>query len=335
MNLTRQSEAQPELQGGGDQIALSILIVAYQSADIISACLSSIKAACSGVRYEVLMIDNGDGSTEALVSDAFQAVGITPSRGNIGFAAANNLLANVAQGQYLLLLNPDVILKPGAADALIVATTKHPTAAAWGGVTLDSSGGPDLGNTLQNPSLREMASRVVGRSRDSRNTGSTAGRDEQAEVLSGSFVMFDRAVWNEAGGMDERYFLYCEEVDLFYRLAQKGHVFWRISAARGFHDIGHGNILAPSRLLYRAAGTMQFVRLHWSKSRQLLAFILIWIGAVQRLVAGRLFGKRNAHLANLATGYRSVALRPNDWRFGYDKKRGLMVKLGKANTNSG
>jgi len=306
---------------------VSILVVAYNSQAIIEDCLASIPAACANFDYEVLLIDNGDGATADLVAESFPEVRIVPSRGNVGFAAGNNLLAAQASGRFLLLLNPDVVLKPEAVDRLLEATRTYPDAAAWGGVTLDSDDRPDLGNTVHVPSLREMASRTIGRSVAA--SGRPAGVDADAEVkvLSGSFVMFARSAWDEVGGLDDRYFLYCEEVDLFYRLAQRGYRFWKIAGSRANHDIGHGESASPYRELYLNAGVIQFTRLHWSKLESLFAFLLIWLSSLQRYIAGRLFGWLKPSLYRAAEKQSLVALKPHFWRHGYDSKRGLLAKL--------
>ena len=306
---------------------LSILVVAYNSQAVIGACLESIPAACTGYAYEVLLIDNGDGGTAALVSAQDPNVRIVASRGNVGFAAGNNLIAAEATGRFLLLLNPDVVLKPEAIDRLMEATTIYPDAVAWGGVTLDAHDRPDFGNTVHVPSLREMGSRMLGRSiaRSSGRAGIRA--DAEVAALSGSFVMFARAAWDEVGGLDERYFLYCEEVDLFYRLAQRGYRFRKIAKSLAYHDVGHGQPASPQRELYLNAGVMQFTQLHWSKTRSWLAFVLIWISAMQRFAAGRLLGAIRPNLARVAEKHRLVVLRPDLWRHGYDPKHGLLAKL--------
>lgn len=318
---------------GSETPTVSILVVAYNSAAIIGACLSSIPTACTRHRYEVLLVDNGDGSTEALVSAIFPDVTIVASKGNIGFAGGNNLLAAQARGGYLLLLNPDVVLKPNAIDILLEAAATYSSASAWGGVTVDKDDRPDLGNTVHVPSLREMASRVIGRSSAAAAPMVGVDSDAQVKVLSGSFVMFLRSAWDEVGGLDDRYFLYCEEVDMFYRLSKNGHTFWRVSAARGFHDIGHGEALTATRMLFRAAGNIQFARLHWSRMRQAMAFLLTWLGAWQRFVVGRLVGDRAPRLKMVGESHRDIALRPHYWRQGYDPERGLLVRLGVTRGN--
>lgn len=310
---------------------VSILVVGYNSTGLIEICLRSIPAACTRYRYEILLVDNGDGSTEELVRAKFPEVRIVPSLGNVGFAAGNNLLAKQAKSRKLLLLNPDVELKAAALDLLMDATITYPSSVAWGGVTLDQDDRPDLGNTVHVPSLGEMASRVFWRSNAARDLPLGPDCNAQVEVLSGSFVLFDREAWNEVGGLDERYFLYCEEVDLFYRLAKRGFSFWRIGAARANHYIGHGEAISATRMLYRAAGTMQFARLHWSSLSQNLAFLFLWLGAWQRLIVGRLIGWCIPHFKNVGESHRVLALRPALWRYGYDPAKGLLTRMKNRN----
>lgn len=310
---------------------VSILVVAYNSASIIADCLEAIPKACTRHTYEVLLVDNGDGSSAALVAKDFPQVRIVASRGNIGFAAGNNLLAQSAQAPLLLLVNPDLQMRAGAVDELLSGVGRHPEAAAWGGVTLDREGRPDIGNSVHVPSLKEMASRLLGRSLSRIEEGDDFERDEQVHALSGGFVMISRRAWDQVGGFDESYFLYCEEVDLFHRLSQLGHQFWRIGKARAFHDIGHGQQASPMRELYLNAGVMQFVRLHWKPFEQVLAFALIWALSCQRYVAGCLLGALSKNLKVTGQKHRYVALRPHYWGHGYDNTRGLLARLTRRN----
>lgn len=316
-----------------DRADISILIVAFNSAALIEKCIEAIPQSCPGYTYEIRLIDNGDGTTESLVRARFPDVQIEPSRGNIGFAAGNNALAGPSSGRFVLLLNPDMVPAPGSIAALMDATRRYPDAGAWGAVTLDETGAPDTGNDIALPSLRELLTIAVGLTSLGREPVRGLEDDAKVDVLCGGFVLFARSVWDRAGGLDESYFLYCEEVDLFYRLAGMGYECWRIPAARGYHAMGHGNGLSPMRLLYRAAGTMQFARLHWSVPKRWLAFVLIWFAALTRFGAGLLLGWRGGRFARLRDGYRLVALKPHHWAWGYHHMRGLLARMQRTKTS--
>lgn len=308
---------------------LSILVVAYNSADLIAECLEAIAPACAAHSYEVLLVDNGDGSTEALVARDFPGVRIVPSKGNIGFAGGNNLLAREARADMFLLLNPDMVLSPGAADALMQASRDHPEASAWGGVSLGKDGKPDTGNALSVPTLYQLFTAALGRSAAGRQPVRGLDQDAEVDVLMGGLVMVSRSAWEAAEGLDERFFLYCEEVDLFYRLQKMGHTFWRIPAATGVHDAAHGQNYSPRRELYRITGIYEFARHHWSWPVRLLAALCIWAAAMNRWVGGRLLGRWRPRLSQLAEANRLVAKRPGLWLHGYDPVRGLRAQMAR------
>ncbi len=306
---------------------LSIFVVAFNSADFIENCLRAIKVAAARHSHEILLVDNGDGSTERMVAAQFPEVCIVPSQGNIGFAAGNNLLASHARSDLFLLVNPDMVCEPGAIDALVASARARPAAAAWGGVSLGPDRKPDTGNALAIPTLHELFTVALGRS--AIGSAPVAGLDEDAkvDVLMGGLVMVNRAAWNRANGLDERFFLYCEEVDLFYRLRQMGYELWRVADAKGVHDAAHGQSFSPRRQLYRITGIMEFARHHWSRPAVWLAALLIWVAAVSRLFAGRLLGRWRPRLGNIAKSNVIVAKWPALWFHGYDKKRGLLAQL--------
>lgn len=306
---------------------ISVLVVAYNSRALIERCLTRIFAAARATQIEVLLIDNGQDGTAGLVADKFPEVRVIPSRGNIGFAAANNALAEEATGPYLLLVNPDLFLKEDAIDALVLGARRHPEASAWGGVTLDHDGMPDTGNAIAIPSLSEFASAAAGRSITGARRSREFDGDCQTDVLCGGLVMISRDVWVAAEGMDEAFFLYSEEVDFFVRLRASGHEIYRIGDARGEHLIAHGGNLSPSRLMFKTAGTMQFMRKHWSLPKCVAGGILIWIAAMGRYLAGKLLGRWKPRLAKLGQAHSDVAFRPQRWWHGYDSEKGYKAWL--------
>jgi len=306
-------------------IDISVLVVAFNSRGFIDECLGSIEKAKERARVEVLLINNGSDGTEKHVSDTFPQVTTIASEGNVGFARANNRLAQHAKGQYLLLLNPDAFLQYGALDALLDGAARHPDAGAWGGITLDGNGQPDFGNSIQMPSLRGFLSSMIGLSgtQDTHSSGITS--DRRADVLSGGFFMTRRDLWEEMSGLDERFFLYCEEVDLCLRLHKSGYDLWQIAAAKAHHKIAHGNFQSPLRRLYQAA-----VKKHWPLPMRIIAALLIWKAAILRVSLGALLGWCSDRLAAAGKGYRHVALRPDLWLRGYHPRSGLNARLDRC-----
>lgn len=315
--------------GRSDSSALpnvSILIVTYNSRALIGRCLEAIAQAALTTTYEILLIDNGEDGSGEFVARHYPQVRIIPSQGNVGFARGNNILAMSARARLLLLLNPDLFAAPGAIDELRNAAERYPEAGAWGGLTLNQAGEPDASsNALGRPTLVQFVSAATGKSIAAR-APLDLERDSQAEVVCGGFVVINREAWDKVGGFDERFFLYCEEVDLFWRMRQLGYPIYRIPLARGEHFAAHGNPLAPNRCLYLVSGKMEYVRKHWPVYTRYVAAGLIWVAAMERYLAGKLAGRRRPQLAALGEAYRLIATRPHWWINGYDPDKGLMVR---------
>ncbi len=331
-NAAKQARGNSNASG---MIDVSVLIVAFRSEACIAACVQSVERAARKVSTEILLVDNGDGASSDLVSKDYPNVQIIPSNGNVGFARANNRLAEHASGEHLLLLNPDACLAEGAIDALYDGANRHSQSGAVGAITLNEHGKPDFGNAIPMPSLTEFASIATGRARASKAIPSSieTGLDKQADVLSGSCLMVRRAAWCKLGGFDERFFLYCEEVDLCRRLSQAGYQLIRVADAKAHHHIAHGNIHSQERRLFQAAGNVEFMRKHWPSWKRWIGIALIWIGAAARFTIGGIIGRDGSDLHSASMGNRLVALNPRKWVLGYHPERGLKAQLDRLTKN--
>ena len=307
---------------------ISVLIVAFNSISFIEECILALQRTVRKTSYEILLIDNGKDGTQQLVSSHFPDVRIFPSQGNIGFAAANNELARHARADKLLLLNPDMVVCDDAVDALYDGSLRHPEAVAWGGLTLGPDGKPDAGNRVAIPEFAELLSFAMGRSLAGRADRESLSRESPARVLMGGFVLICGRTWRAFSGLDERFFLYCEEVDFFVRLEDAGHECWRIPAARAKHFIAHGNNLSGPRLLFRAAGTVEFIEKHWPAGLQAFGIFLLWLGAFNRFIGGILLGNFSDRAKKIGSAYRAMAVQPTHFIYGYDRDNGLATRLG-------
>lgn len=310
---------------GPAQPLLSILVVAYNSRDHILACLAAAARSAAAIPHEVLLIDNGQDGTAALALEHFPTIRVVPSRGNVGFARANNILAQSARGELLLLLNPDAIAEEDAIAALLACARRHPGAAAWGGATLTADGLPDMGNDIRPPSVVALLKRAIGIRHLPLPPASSAA-DAEVEVLCGGFALIHAEAWRLLGGFDEAFFLYSEEVDLFVRARRAGWSIWRTPMGRVVHFAGNGVTLSQSRLLFQATGQMHYLRKHWPRGLALAGGALVWLIAAQRFAAGRLLGARHPALRQLGEAYRIVATRPWEWFSGYDGRRWRSVR---------
>ncbi len=232
----RQRLSQPEV---------SFIIVAYNNAGSIAACLSSI-AANTSMEYEILVVDNSpDRETTLAVervarSQEVPAVTLIKTPENLGFGRACNLGAGRASGEFLFFLNPDTQLRNDASAILADCLRRNPDAKAAGPAICDAAG--RIARTCRNlPTLFRIVldatglDQLFGAYKLTRFPHDTARKVEQ---IIGAAMLLRRADYEDLGGMDERFFMYFEEVDLCKRLTASGGDIWFWPEARVQHLAG-------------------------------------------------------------------------------------------------
>ncbi len=201
---------------------LSIVIVNWNTRDLLRDCLRSLPAATGPRSCEVIVVDNasGDGSPE-MVAAEFPAVTLLPAGGNLGFARANNLALPRARGAHLLLLNPDTVCPPGSVDRLLACAEAHPGHGGYGPLLTDADGRPTItcGNfpARRLHWLRPLATLPLGRRwRRWAQFTHVPSSDEPAQrvdYVAGACLLVPRAAYEAVGPLDDRFFLYFEETD--------------------------------------------------------------------------------------------------------------------------
>lgn len=203
-----------------------MVIVAFDSGAYLQACVDAL-AAQRFADFEAVIADNGstDGSIEALglPDGRFR---VLPMGFNAGFAAANNRVAEASRSEFLALLNPDASPDPGWLGALVDAARANPGAASVGSLQLqmaDPSRLDGLGDVWHVAGLAWRAGEGL----------SVAGAPGDGEIFGpcAAAALYRRAAFLAAGGFDERYFCYCEDVDLAFRLRLAGHSSVRAAGA--------------------------------------------------------------------------------------------------------
>jgi N-acetylglucosaminyl-diphospho-decaprenol L-rhamnosyltransferase len=236
--------------------SLAIVIVSYNTRDLLRNCLRSIADGGMGRAPEIWVVDNAsrDGSAE-MVRAEFPHVHVIATPRNGGYAYANNLalreifeirednpqslISNLQSPDYVLLLNPDTLVPPGALDALVAYLEAHPEVGACGPKLLLADGSLDLACRRAFPTPEIAFYRMTGLSRlfprsprFGRYNMTFLDPDTEAEVDSvvGACMLVRGAVVREVGLLDETYFMYGEDLDWAYRIKQYG---WKIMYVPG------------------------------------------------------------------------------------------------------
>lgn len=213
--------------------SLSALVVSFESVHALPACLDGL--AREGVA--AILVDNAstDGSAELAESSGSRVI---RNRRNEGFGRAANIGVAAAATELVLILNPDVVLDPGAAAALVAAAERYPEAGLFAPRIHEADGRfffqprSLLAPYLQNPS---------GRSR-------LPEGDCCAPFLSGACLMVRRMLFLALGGFDPNIFLFYEDDDLCRRVADAGHALVHVHEAVARHERGRSSAASPGRL---------------------------------------------------------------------------------------
>lgn len=223
---------------------VDIVIVSFNTRELLRACLASVQAHAPGARAIVVDNDSHDGSPQ-MVAECFPAATLVRSPGNVGFGAANNL--GLAQGDapFVLFLNSDAELAPGALDAL-VAALEEDDRAVMAGPRLEWPGGAFQASCRRIPNAWRYAWTLSGlgarfpwlRPLDTWYTEAEHRPGLRPGMLSGACFLARRAYLAEIGGFDPRLFLYEEETDLAIPARRRGRHLRYVPAARVVHHGG-------------------------------------------------------------------------------------------------
>ncbi|MGD9546414.1 MAG: glycosyltransferase family 2 protein [Candidatus Krumholzibacteriia bacterium] len=211
---------------------ISIVIVTYRSRAFLPACLDAIPAAASPLTAEIIIVDNAcPEGTADWVRRTHPRVLLIANTHNRGFAAAGNQGMAAARGRFILLLNPDTVPRPGAMAATADYLAAHPGTAAASCKVVRPDGRLDPSCKRNFPGLWDAAVRFAGLSRlfprsrlfaryDARYLDED--RAQEVPLIDGCYMMIRREALERIGPLDERFFMYAEEMDWCRRAHQAG-----------------------------------------------------------------------------------------------------------------
>ncbi len=236
------------MAGSRQPASLSVIIVNYNAGSLLSACVRSVLAAWpAGTGGEIVVVDNAstDGSGERAAAEYGQ-VRLVRLETNRGFGAALNHGLGLAPAEFALLLNPDTELRPGAIDRMLDTLTAYPNAGLVGPRLIYPDGRLQH-SAFRFPDLVQVAvdlfPDLLGRLYDSPLNGrypaaAYEGRHPfRADFILGACMLGRYRALAEVGFFDEQFFMYCEEVDLAFRLRRAG---WEILCEPRAVVVHHG-----------------------------------------------------------------------------------------------
>jgi len=252
---------------------LSIIIASYRTKALLRDCIESIYAQTREIQYEVVVIDNcsDDGSVEMLQAD-FPLVRMIANPENRGFAAANNQGFGISKGRFITMLNSDTIVVDGALQKIVRFMIGKPEASIVGCKLLNMDGStqpsvrsfPDFWNLVCEATFLYRLfprSPFFGRFYHSYFK---YDRDIRVDWVNGACLTFRRSVYDVVGGLDERFFMFSEEVDFCRRASDAGFQTWFHHGAEIMHLWAGSSFSQLQRVKSMQASQIKYLKKHWS-----------------------------------------------------------------------
>jgi N-acetylglucosaminyl-diphospho-decaprenol L-rhamnosyltransferase len=283
---------------------LSVVVVSYNTRELLHRCLVSVVAECERVAIEVVVVDNAseDGSA-AMVTADFPAVRLLASPDNLGFARGCNVGVGASKGDWVVLLNPDTVVQAGALERLLAFAKAHPEAGLCGGRTLRPDGSVDPSSCWGSSSIWSLAcyslglSTLLRRSRwfDPESLGRWE-RDSVREVgvVTGCLLACSRTVWDDLGGFDERFWMYGEDADLSARAWRRGYRPMITPEATITHVVGASSPSGARKRRMVLAGKVTLLNKNWSPARARIGRTLLAGGVHVRALGARAMRVRSS-----------------------------------------
>jgi GT2 family glycosyltransferase len=265
---------------------LSIVIVNYNVRYFLEQCLLSVKRATEKLDAEIFVVDNAssDGSIE-MIHQKFPFVKLIANTNNVGFSKANNQAIEKAEGEYVLLLNPDTVVAEDTFEKCVAFMNTHQDAGALGVRMIDGKGNflPESKRGLPTPSVAFYKTFGLAKLFPKSKTFGKyhlgflhEHETHEVDILSGAFMLMRKTVLDKIGLLDETFFMYGEDIDLSYRIVKAGHKNFYFPGTTIIHYKGESTkkgSLNYVKVFYNAM--LIFARKHFSGNQSSLFSLLI------------------------------------------------------------
>ncbi len=273
------------------RIQISVIIVNYNVREFLRQSIVSLKKSLRGIASEIIVVDNAsdDGSAD-MVRKNFPGIRLIVMESNSGFAAANNAALKIARGKYLFLLNPDTVVQEDTARVLLDFMEQHRDAGMAGCKVLNPDGSFQLPCRRGFPSPWIAFAKIIGLSSlfpslkifgGYNVTYRSTEETYPVDAVSGSCMFVRREAYENAGGLDESYFMYGEDLDWCYRILEAGWKVYYVHSTQIIHYRGEStkrSNIDELKMFYEAMHI--FVRKHYHSSPLTLALLRLSIVAV-------------------------------------------------------
>jgi len=261
---------------------LTVVIVSYNTRDDLARALGSMAAAPPVTTHQVVVVDNAseDGSLD-LVRERFPAVLAIQAGANLGFSAAINIGIRATTSDFVLMLNSDTEVPRGAIDGLVDELRRHPEAAIAGPRLVDAQGRPELSIGPMIGPFNELKQKLTGALYDRgwgpvrRRVERSLATPQEVDWVSGACLLVRRVDADAVGLLDERFFLYTEDVDFCASVRRRGRRVRFVPSVEVRHLRGRSRSRNPSAAIaaYRRSHLAFYAKHHPAWHRVLRGYL--------------------------------------------------------------
>ena len=251
---------------------LSIVIVNFNVRYFLEQCILSVQAASNNIKTEIIVVDNNstDDSCKLLL-EKYPEVVLIQNNINVGFAKANNQGVKIAQGKYVLILNPDTVVAEDTFTQILDFAKKKNNLGILGVKLIDGSGNflPESKRGIPTPIVSFYKLFGISGKRTGKYYATHLNEDETGvvDVLVGAFMLIKKSVYKEVCGFDEAYFMYGEDIDLSFKILNRGYQNYYYSETQVLHYKGESTQRDVKYLKYFHKAMKIFYRKHFKLNR--------------------------------------------------------------------
>lgn len=291
---------------------LSVIIVNWNTRDLLAQCLQSVYDTVQGLEYDVFVVDNGSGDgSAAMVREQFPNVRLMENSENVGFARANNQAIRASGGEFVVLLNSDARVM-GDCICKLRHLMEERSEVGICGPRLTFPDGRPQNACGPLPSLASEVMSLFGLDRldlGNRGRGDSSQLRVETGCVSGACMMVRRRVFEGVGLLDEEYFMFSEEIDFCYRANKAGWKVAHVPGALAIHVAGGSTGVTAERILRLYRGKLRYFYKHQGDRahRVLLAAMrvatavkTVWYALLRALSLGRV--RKDALWRDVAKG---------------------------------
>ena len=271
---------------------ITVIVVSYNTRDLTLKAIETLLASSPDLPMKVVVWDNAshDGSAAAL-AQAFPTIEVIASPENVGFARANNRVAETVTTPWLCLLNPDTETYPDAIRNILAFGKAHPEAGLVGGRTVFPDGSLNPASCWRKMTPWTIFCSTLGLHRlfpnsDLFNREGMGGwqRDSvrEVDIVVGCFLLCSTELWQRLGGFNERYFMYAEDADISLRARALGYRPMITPDAQIMHLVGASTSNKAEKVCAVLRAQCTLIRDHWPKALVPVGLFQMWLWGASR-----------------------------------------------------